>query len=141
MNDVKVDNERVNGGTFAAFDSETFTLLLRSDRNRADVAKAMKEAWKGCFSTRSHLHPYRHEIGHALWEYLIKVDSAFKERMTKAYKAYFENYKKGRLFLSWRACKDPEEAFAEAVAELMNGNPRNVAKMILDKSEKSNYDF
>ena len=137
VNGVKVDNARVKGRTFAAYDPKTFTILLRSDRNRADVVRAMRRSGKGYFSTRSHLHPYRHEIGHALWEYLAMADGAFKERMFKAYQAYFMTFKSKQVFLSRRAKDKPEEMFAEAVAEFMNGTPQDLSKMILHKSENN----
>lgn len=133
VNGVKVDNARVKGRTFAAYDPKTFTILLRSDRNRADVAKAMRRAGKGYFSTRSHLHPYRHEIGHALWEYFAKIEGLFKERMLRAYSAYFKSSKKRHILLSKRASFDPSEMFSEAVAEFMDGKPRELSRMLLYK--------
>ena len=137
VNGVKVDNEQVTGNTFAAYDPKTFTILLRSDRNRADVARAMRKAGKGYFSTRSHLHPYRHEFGHALWEYLKRLDADFVGRMSKMYDVYFEECRNGKKTVASECSEtDALEMFSEAIADLMDRNPSARSTMIIDKSEQ-----
>lgn len=116
---VFVDNEKVTGNTFASYDPESLEILLRSDRDREAIQKAMNAAGD-YFSTNSHLHQYRHEIGHALWEYFTKTYPWFHGAMLGIYNEFCSYNAPDPVFLSVYAKKSEKEMFAEATAQLMD---------------------
>lgn len=116
---VRVDNEQVNGDTYASYDPKTLSVLLRSDRDRKQVEEKLKETGD-LFSTCSPLHPYRHEIGHALWEYLIRLYPFFEGAMLEIFNEFCARKAPDPIFLSLYAQEKPDEMFAEATAQLMS---------------------
>ena len=113
---------------------------LRSDRGRMTVTLEMNRVPKGLFSSKSPLHPYRHEIGHALWMYFWAANPKVANIMEAIYKKYFELSDYGIGELSLYAAKKKEEMVAEAIAECLNGNPRPFAKAIVKILMRYVYD-
>ncbi len=130
-----------------AYSSSQQSLWLRnvSKKNALEKLKAVAEQqFKiGYWSTSSELHTIRHEIGHAIHE-KFKLDKTI-ENMTKlnminnlrteimqevlksrkgtaAYKEYLSKY----------GMTNTGEFIAESIAEYMNGNPREVAKKVVE---------
>ncbi len=140
IENVKVDDFYVTGARFAAYDPKTFSILLRSDRGRGAVLFAIKQLPEGDLSTRSELHPYRHEIGHAFLQYFRRAVPERVELVENLYREYFKNTRKGVEQLSKYAGNSPSEMIAEAFAEIMNGNPREFALKILSTLLGGTYD-
>ena len=136
---IEVDNDYVKDERFASFNHETHTILLRSDRGRAGTAVAVKTSNRQ-FSTESGLHPYHHEIGHALWDYLKRSDGDFLDKMLKVYTDNFIKTKRGVTLLSEYAKENASEMFAEAIAEILNGTPGELSKRILADIQGRTYD-
>jgi len=130
-----------------AYSSSQQSLWLRnvSNKNALEKLKAIaEEQFKiGHWSTPSELHTIRHEIGHAIHEKfkldrtvenITKLDminnlrtkimqEVLKSRKgTAAYKEYLSGY----------GMTNTAEFIAESIAEYMNGNPREVAKKVVE---------
>lgn len=98
---------------------------------------------KGFYSTRSPLHIYRHEIGHALFHY-------FKERLTLQNCSLMLReldtfYKKIRDIsdstsnkISIYAMKNVGEMVAEVIAQVLNGNANIYAREVVKILTRSN---
>ena len=140
IENVKVDDFYVTGGRFASYDPKTFSILLRSDRGRGAVLFAVKQLPEGELSTRSELHPYRHEIGHALLQYFKRAVPERVKLVENLYREYFRQTSKGIDLLSNYASKSCSEMVAEAFAEIMDGSPREFAKKILSTLIGGTYD-
>ena len=104
------------------------------------VTLEMNRVPKGLFSSKSPLHPYRHEIGHALWMYFWAANPKVANIMEAIYKKYFELSDRGIGKLSEYAAEGMEEMIAEAIAECLNGNPRPFAKAIVETLVRNVYD-
>lgn len=130
-----------------AYSSSQQSLWLRnvSKKDALEKLKAVAEQqFKiGHWSTSSELHTIRHEIGHAIHE-KIKLDKTVENitkldminnlrteimqevlksrKGTAAYKEYLSKY----------GMTNTGEFIAESIAEYMNGNPREVAKKVVE---------
>ena len=104
------------------------------------VRSFMSRSRDGRYSTKSEYHPYRHEIGHAIWEYYKEYDDKFLERASKTYRECLLYSHKKKERLSEYAERNASEMFAEAIAEVMEGSPRKLAVTILKKMIGESYD-
>ena len=104
------------------------------------VRSFMSRSRDGRYSTKSEYHPYRHEIGHAIWEYYKEYDCKFLERMNEVYLKFFEYSHEGEEQLSEYATENASEMFAEAIAEILEGSPRELALAILKQAIGRSYD-
>ncbi len=60
--------------------------------------------------------------------------------MKKIHSEYFHGARKGIEMLSDYARRDPSEMFAEAIAEILEGSPRELALAILKQAIGRSYD-
>lgn len=134
----------------AAYHTAEKSIYLRDVTRAESLDKMIKQAitnYKhGFWSTSAPEHVFRHELGHAVHEkYLIdgKFDklseiSTLRKEITQKIgiikwdKEDREMMKKSSRFISYYALESDDEFIAEAIAEYMAGNPRGVAKSVVD---------
>lgn len=128
---IVVDSPKIEEGVDLAYDWREHALLIRSSfRERPTEIRRSRTNPDGSpkiyqWSTGSSRHPYRHEIGHAIYHLFIgHVDSGAEKRAKKLYDEFFGNpgdsNSEGVVRLSKYANKDCSEMFAEAFASVMD---------------------
>ena len=146
IENIKSDRDLLDRGAFANYNGETKTISLRLERGRFSATYYIKNAPEGKFSTKSPLHGYRHEIGHAILKYceesrdrherLRLVDELEKIR-NKMFFLSNEGYKQ----LSEYAGNNIREMVAEAIAQAMHGEASPLTKKILLLLKGNTYDI
>ena len=140
VKEVKFDSSLLSAVEMGACDPNTGTIVLPSDYGFLAMQKWIQAQKPGWFSTNSPLHVIRHEIGHALYYFYMfetkenKKDVAQRfAKLRKIHDLYFSKGKvqDGKVLLSRYAETGSREMFAEAVAEMMNGHPRELARKII----------
>lgn len=127
-------------------------ILVKSNLTKKGYAQMLEDAIiekdVGFWSTAAREHSIRHELGHAIEKLVKNNDEVFgqiealrqtimdecglteqiiaKQTYTK------EQMKKAAEYLSYYGMYSEGEFIAEAMAEVMNGNPRKVASTVLD---------
>ena len=101
----------------------------------------------GFWSTDAAEHGIRHELGHAVYHYLLENNAEKNARITSLRESVMkkhgivkwdmqndskEHIKQAGDSISYYALKDNSEFIAEAVAEYMTGNPRDVAQKAVE---------
>ena len=69
IDNIKTDPSLAERGAFGSYEIKTRTIFLRPEYGRFAATLYIQKAPEGLFSTRSSLHGYRHEIGHAFLFY------------------------------------------------------------------------
>ena len=143
IENIKTDHGVVDRGAFGSYDKDTRSILLRPGTGRPAATFFIKNEPEGQLSTRSPYHGYRHEIGHAILNY-SKISAP--EQVKVVQKTFIEMFpsasetSKGEKQLSRYAGKDYNEMVAEAVAEILDGNPRPLALRILNELLGGTFD-
>lgn len=130
--DKKVDKE-----AFGNYIRSERTINLRPGYGRLAAKQYIEKARDGLFSTRSPLHGYRHEIGHALLFYFeerlnVKDRRKMIRELQKTKRNLFELTRIGFSDLSEYASKNYSEMIAEAFAKLLNGETNSSIETILN---------
>ena len=137
IENVKTDQSVLDRGAFGSYNKDTGSVLLRPGMGRPAATVFIKNEPEGQLSTRSPYHGYRHEIGHAILNY-FKISAP--KRIEVIESIYLEMFARdpgtillseGEKQLSIYAGTNYNEMVAEAIAEIMNGNPRELALRIL----------
>lgn len=126
-------------------------ILLRSNvgykssiKKMSETAKRMKEL--GFWSTGDAEHFVRHEVGHAIQHWLTDNDAAKLNKISVLRQQVMkdcgitnwsmsdskENMAKAGNVISYYALQKDGEFIAEAIAEYIAGNPRSVAKKVVE---------
>ena len=136
IENIRADQGLVERGAFGNYNRKTKTITLRPNYGRLAAQLYIKNATEGKFSTKSPLHGYRHEIGHAILKYseesldrhdrLLLIDNLEKIR----YESFLLS-REGYEQLSEYANDTIREMVAEAVAQVMNGEASPLTKKIL----------
>jgi len=101
----------------------------------------------GFWSTNKSEHAVRHELGHAIWYLLTEADAAKRNKISALRNQLLKdcgidvwflnrNTKEqkqaaGKL-ISYYALRNDKELIAESIAEYMTGNPRGIARKVVE---------
>lgn len=134
----------------AAYQKKFHVVIMRDVSGKSALSRLAKDAKEhfdmGAWSTSAPEHGIRHELGHAVGHWLtdnspekIKKISALRKQIESDTGLNFwtqsesvENMRKAGNVISYYALYDDNEFIAEAVAEYMNGNPRETAKKVVE---------
>lgn len=126
---------------------EVFVKNVTAKNSISKMAKEAKEQFAfGFWSDDSPEHAIRHEVGHAIQHWLTDNDavklskiSALRQQVSKdcgittwSVKDTKEHMKAAGNVISYYALRNDGEFIAEAVAEYMAGNPRDMAKQVVE---------
>ena len=145
-----VKSKDLPSGSLAGYCPSIGTIRIKNVSYKTSLKRMEEKAISGfdsgwC-STSSAEHIIRHELGHSVQHWLadtdvvklLKIDDLRKEVYNKCelgpwyHGASEEDKKKAGEYLSYYGLMDNGEFIAESVAEYMSGNPRNVAKKVID---------
>ena len=145
-----VKSKDLPSGSLAGYCPSIGTIRIKNVSYKTSLKRMEEKAISGfdsgwC-STSSAEHIIRHELGHSVQHWLadtdvvklLKIDDLRKEVYNKCelgpwyHGASEEDKKKAGEYLSYYGLMDNGEFIAESVAEYMFGNPRNVAKKVID---------
>ena len=137
IENIKTDADLEKRGAFGSYDRKTKSIVLRPEYGRLAAALYIQKAPKGRFSTRSLLHGYRHEIGHAFLHYceesLLPLDrTKLVNKLRAIYEDNFIKTKKGFTQLSEYSNNGYREMVAEAFAQALNGSMSELTKQIME---------
>ena len=145
-----VKSKDLPSGSLAGYCPSIGTIRIKNVSYKTSLKrmeeKVISSFEKGWCSTSSAEHIIRHELGHSVQHWLVdtdmvkllKIDDLRKEVYNKCelgpwyHGASEEDKKKAGEYLSYYGLMDNGEFIAESVAEYMSGNPRNVAKKVID---------
>ena len=145
-----VKSKDLPSGSLAGYCPSIGTIRIKNVSYKTSLKrmeeKVISSFEKGWCSTSSAEHIIRHELGHSVQHWLadtdmvklLKIDDLRKEVHNKCelgpwyHGASEEDKKKAGEYLSYYGLMDNGEFIAESVAEYMSGNPRNVAKKVID---------
>jgi len=145
-----VKSKDLPSGSLAGYCPSIGTIRIKNVSYKTSLKrmeeKVISSFEKGWCSTSSAEHIIRHELGHSVQHWLadtdmvklLKIDDLRKEVYNKCelgpwyHGASEEDKKKAGEYLSYYGLMDNGEFIAESVAEYMSGNPRNVAKKVID---------
>ncbi|MCH5205662.1 MAG: minor capsid protein [Oscillospiraceae bacterium] len=134
----------------AAYQKNLHVVIMREVSTKNALSRLAKEAKEnfdlGAWSTSAAEHGIRHELGHAVKYWLTdnspgklsKISSLRKQIENDIGLDFWfaddnvENMKKAGEVISYYALCSDDEFVAEAVAEYMNGNPRETAKKVVE---------
>jgi len=141
------------GDAEAAYHPVSKEVLLKRDSVRDNTAladmgvQAQRNAYSGFWSTNACEHAVRHELGHAVWYWLTDSNAVKRNRTSVLLNQLLKDsgidvwdlkrnttaqkLAAGRL-ISYYALRTEKELIAEAIAEYMLGNPREVAKKVIE---------
>lgn len=146
---------------YAAYSSNSKLIGLKNVTSKGTLKKWAKDAGemftRGFWSTSSAEHAIRHELGHAVQD-MVQAENLGKiNRIELLHNrlmqelgiskwtnpAPSEDMKKAGKYISYYGLRNEGELIAESVAEYMAGNPRPVAKKVVEilTSESMNFDL
>jgi len=137
IDNIKTDPSLTERGAFGSYEIKTKTIFLRPEYGRFAASLYIEKAPEGFFSTRSSLHGYRHEIGHALLLYceerLSLLDrTKLGNQLKGIYEKFFIKTKDGYAQLSEYSKNGYREMVAEAFAQALNGSMSELTKQIME---------
>ncbi len=138
-----------NDGIWGAYNDNSYELFLfgaGGDEGRATLAKTAKIMRKeGKWSTASVYHTFRHEMGHALQEYMSRTDPAYpqklkqiaeiREKILNSLTSLNESDKMEtvkKTLSEYGLFDEIDEFISECVAEYCDGKPRSTAKSVVE---------
>ncbi|MBD5130881.1 MAG: hypothetical protein HDT43_13305 [Ruminococcaceae bacterium] len=134
----------------AAYQKNFRVVIMRDVSSKKALSRLEKDAKEnfdiGAWSTSAPEHSIRHELGHAVGHWLtdnspekLKKISALRNQIESNTELTFwtqdesvENMQKAGKYLSYYALYSDDEFIAEAVAEYMNGDPRETARKVVE---------
>ena len=145
---------------YAAYSSNSKLIGLKNVTSKGVMKKWAKNAAEqyaaGFWSTNNAEHAIRHELGHAV-QHIVADDDLGKinriqllhKRLMReldidswsANKTDADKLKQAGEHISYYALRNENELIAESVAEYMSGNPRPVAKKVIEILTSDNMDF
>lgn len=137
IDNIKTDPSLAERGAFGSYEIKTKTIFLRPEYGRYAAKLYIENASEGFFSTRSSLHGYRHEIGHAFLLYceerLSRLDrTKLGNQLKDIYEKFFIKTKDGFAQLSEYSKNGYREMVAEAFAQALNGSMSELTKQIME---------
>ena len=132
-------NKTWNGIYMRNLSSKNFMKKLKKN--------AEEQREMGFWSTDAAEHGIRHELGHAVYHYLLGNNADKNDKITALRESIMkkhgitkwdmnndsrERIKQAGDSISYYALKDNSEFIAEAVAEYMTGNPREISQKAID---------
>ena len=145
---------KLNKDAVAAYYLPLKTILMKNVKSKTALSKMQKTAEEcfeaGFWTTNKKEHAIRHETGHAIQHMILDNNSKKTAKITNLRKTIAEKYgiyneadwKKGQWDdekmkkigneISYYALYTDGEFVAESVAEYMAGNPRKIAKEVVD---------
>ena len=145
---------------YAAYSSGGKCIGLKNVTSKGVMKKWAKDAAEqyaaGFWSTNNAEHAIRHELGHAVQHMIAddnlgrlnRVQLLHKRLMSEldidswsANQLNKDKLKQAGKYISYYALRNENELIAESVAEYMSGNPRSVAKKVIEILTSDNMDF
>lgn len=134
----------------AAYQKDFHVVIMKDVSGKNALSRLAKDAKEnfdiGAWSTFAPEHGIRHELGHAVGHWLtdnspekLKKISALRKQIENDTGLSFwtqsesvENMKKAGDYLSYYALYSDDEFIAEAIAEYMNGDPRETSRKVIE---------
>lgn len=145
---------------YAAYSSNSKLVGLKNVTSKGVLKKWAKDAAEqyatGFWSSNNAEHVIRHELGHAVQHMILDNNPAKLNRIQLLHKRLMreldidswsanktdpDKLKRAGKHISYYALSNENELVAESVAEYMSGNPRPVAKKIIEILTSDNMDF
>ena len=145
---------------YAAYSSNSKLVGLKNVTSKGVLKKWAKDAAEqyaaGFWSTNNAEHVIRHELGHAVQHMILDNNAGKLNRIQLLHKRLMrelgidswsanktdpDKLKRAGKHISYYALSNENELVAESVAEYMAGNPRPVAKKVIEILTSDNMDF
>lgn len=145
---------------YAAYSSGGKCIGLKNVTSKGVMKKWAKDAAEqyaaGFWSTNNAEHAIRHELGHAVQHMIADDNLGRLNRVQLLHKRLMreldidswsanqfddDKLKQAGKYISYYALRNENELIAESVAEYMAGNPRLVAKKVIEILTSDNVDF
>lgn len=130
-----------DSGTLAEFMPGIKNLLISSEKTLEDVLTTVAENYKiGYYATDSPQHTVRHEMGHALHDFVfteiqrtqgLRAAQKFDDELTDLFAELVKVSTSDNDILSGRGKVDFDEMIAESFAEVMGEKPREFARKVI----------
>lgn len=155
----KITHDRGEFGEndLGSYDRDTKIITLLKNVGIIGTRSLIKKKGPGWFSTNKDAHIYRHEIGHAILNYIenlltnyantkkqLRTSNAWQRLLLKLDGLYADNFyktHKGDKNLSRYARKNFREMVAESLAQVMSGKPGELAQQVFEILKEAQDDF
>ena len=124
-----------NDNKVAFYNSPMKAVILTKEMDLKKMKSLAVKAFKiKHWSTDSEFHVMRHEIAHALWETLYKIDKNFENKIDKLRRLMSTTFTKDKRkeCLSTRGFTSPKECFSESYAQYLNGTATRFVKSVFN---------